>query len=131
MAEIPERSGALGRQLPKFCRHPLMTTGSKVGCVLVFSGGVLEVSGLYLHAYHKAGEVNRVNQDNVTGIEDVRGQSHQPRGGGGVLGSEQLARDFAYRMWISFDIDAEGCPLRLLFYLAEAFRKWVGNFQAP
>jgi len=105
-ADLPKGSDrwADGHQLPAFFSI-LYDYREQVGGVLAFSSGVLEASGLYLHAHRKAGELNRVIEDNVAVIEDVLLELISPEAA--VFSVEQMARDFAYPDVDLFDIDSD------------------------
>ena len=106
VATMPERAGRWvdGYQLPDFFAI-LFDYREQVGRVLEFSGGVLEASGLYLHAYRKAGELNQVIQDNIGVIEDILVDLISPEAA--VFSVEQLAQDFAYPDVDLLDIDLD------------------------
>lgn len=104
--EMPNRSHRwrTDRQLPHFFEI-LFDYRTRVDDVLSFSSGVLEASGLYLHAYHKAGELNRVIRDNVAIVEETLVALVSPEGAS--FSVEQLARDFEYPDVDLFEIDAD------------------------
>lgn len=62
--------------------------------VLSFSDEVMEASGLYLHAHHKVGELNRVIWDNIETVEDLLLEIISPKGES--FSVEQLAKDYGY-----------------------------------
>ena len=77
----------------------------RVEDVLSFSSGVLEASGLYLHAHRKAGELNLVIQDNIAVIKDALVDLISPEGA--TFTVEQLARDYGYPDVDLFEIDSD------------------------
>jgi hypothetical protein len=106
LAELPKGAGRWpdGHQLPEFFAI-LYDYREQIGRVLAFSSGVLEASGLYLHAHNKAGELNRVIAANVGIVEDALVELISPEAAAFSL--EQLARDFEYPDVDLFDIDSD------------------------
>lgn len=104
-----EMSEELGRgdaihQLPMFFAI-LYEYRESVEEVLSFSSGVLEASGLYLHAFNKAGELDHVIRDNLPLIEDSLAELISPEGV--EFRVEQLVRDYGYPDVDLFEIDAD------------------------
>jgi hypothetical protein len=103
MLQGSDRWGA-AHQLPEFFAI-LYDYRERLEKVLSFSSGVLEASGLYLHAHHKAGELNRVIRDNIAIIDDNLAALISPEDA--TFSVEQLARDYAYPNVDLFEIDAD------------------------
>jgi hypothetical protein len=80
-------------QLPEYFAI-LYDYRERVDKVLSFSSGLLEASGLYLHAHLKAGELNQVIRDNVAIIDDSLAALISPEGT--AISIEQLVRDYRY-----------------------------------
>jgi hypothetical protein len=93
-----------GHHLPKFFEI-LYEYRERVENVLSFSSGVLEASGLYLHAHNKAGKVNQVIRGNLPLIEDSLAELISPEGA--EFRVEQLIQDYGYPDVDLFEIDAD------------------------
>lgn len=104
--EMPEMSRKLAEsdQLPDFFRI-LFDYRSRVDDVLYFPGGVLEASGLYLHAYSKAGELNKIIHDNVNIIDDALVALISPEAA--TFTVENLVQDYGYPDVDLSEIDAD------------------------
>ncbi len=66
----------------------------QVDGVLSFSSGVMEASGLYMHAHHKANELNGVIQGNIAIIDDILVALISPEAV--AFSVKQLTQDFSY-----------------------------------
>src|SRR5207248_2363479 len=92
------------RKLPAFFKI-LLEYRQRVDDVLSFSSGLIEASGLYLHAHRKAGELNRIVHDNVGTIDDTLVAIISPAAT--VFAIEILVRNHGYPVADEFDDDMD------------------------
>jgi hypothetical protein len=104
--EVPkEGRNSCGRHQLPFFFALLFDYRSSLEETLSFTSGVLEASGLYLHACHKAEELNTIIRENVAIVEDILVALISP--GGLSFSVEQLARDYDYPDVDLLDLDIE------------------------
>jgi hypothetical protein len=93
--ELPvgSREWATDYQLPGFFQR-LLDYRIRVDGVLSYSSGVLEASGLFLHAHRKVQELNQVVRDHVANIDNTLAALISPEDSSFSVG--QLIRDYGY-----------------------------------